>query len=213
MVTGVQTCALPIYILYNFNDEPIDLYRRLKINVELCEELDIDIYSFPMKYHPLFDEHSHDRNFIGKKWNMKYIRSVQAVLNVTKGCIGRGLSFFYRAFGRTEKEYFDILLMPDAMILYRFFFEWLESKGHKLSKYRWERIINNLSETEKAYFIEYINSEDDGTPQQTFIEELKPFYVNLRDQIVNPNGSLYELKQEFDSLSKKEKEDILERYR
>lgn len=24
---------------------------------------------------------------------MKYIRSVQAVLNVTKGCIGRGLSF------------------------------------------------------------------------------------------------------------------------
>ena len=103
--------------------------------------------------------------------------------------------------------------MPDAMILYRFFFEWLESKGHKLSKYRWERIINNLSETEKAYFIEYINSEDDGTPQQTFIEELKPFYVNLRDQIVNPNGSLYELKQEFDSLSKKEKEDILERYR
>ncbi len=201
------------YILYNFNDEPIDLYRRLKINVELCEELDVDIYSFPMKYHPLFNEHSHDRNFIGKQWNMKYVRSVQAVLNVTKGCIGRGLSFFYRAFGRTEKEYFDILLMPDAMILYRFFFEWLESKGHKLSKYRWERIINNLSETEKAYFIEYLNSEDDGAPQHTFIEELKPFYVNLRDQIVNPNGSLYELKKEFDSLSKKEKEDILERYR
>ena len=70
-----------------------------------------------------------------------------------------------------------------------------------------------LLETEKTCFIEYLNSEDDGAPQHTFIEELKPFYVNLRDQIVNPNGSLYELKKEFDSLSKKEKEDILERYR
>lgn len=78
------------YILYNFKDDPIDLYRRLKINVDLCEELDIDIYSFPMKYHPLYNEHSHDRNYIGQKWNMKYIRAVQAVLNVTKGCIGRG---------------------------------------------------------------------------------------------------------------------------
>ena len=144
---------------------------------------------------------------------MKYVRSVQEVLNVTKGCIGRGLSFFYRAFGRTEKEFFDILLMPDAMILYRFFFEWLESKGHKLSKYRWERIIDGLSEAEKAHFIEFLNSEDDEAPQLAYIEELKPFYVNLRDQIVNPNGSLYELKPAFDSLSKQEKEDILEQYR
>ena len=103
--------------------------------------------------------------------------------------------------------------MPDAMILYRFFFEWLESKGHKLSKYRWERIIDSLSEAEKTHFIEYLNSEDDGAPQLAYIEELKPFYVNLRDQIVNPKGLLYELKQEFDSLSKKEKEDILEQYR
>lgn len=197
------------YLLYNFRDEPIDLYRRLKINVELCEELDIDIYSFPMKYHPLYDEHSHDRNYIGKKWNMKYVRAVQAVLNVTKGCIGRGQTFFYRAFGKTEKEYMDILIMPDTLILYRFFFEWLESKGHKLSKYKWQSIIDSLSETERMELIEYLNSEDDDCPQSQFIEKLKPFYKNLRDQIEKPTGSLHEYKLEFDSLTKEEKDKIL----
>lgn len=197
------------YLLYNFRDEPIDLYRRLKINVELCEELDIDIYSFPMKYHPLYDEHSHDRNYIGKKWNMKYVRAVQAVLNVTKGCIGRGQTFFYRAFGKTEKEYMDILIMPDTLILYRFFFEWLESKGHKLSKYKWQSIIDSLSEAERMELIEYLNSEDDGCPQSEFIEKLKPFYKNLRDQIEKPTGSLHEYKLEFDNLTKEKKDRVL----
>lgn len=197
------------YLLYNFRDEPIDLYRRLKINVELCEELDIDIYSFPMKYHPLYDEHSHDRNYIGKKWNMKYVRAVQAVLNVTKGCIGRGQTFFYRAFGKTEKEYMDILIMPDTLILYRFFFEWLESKGHKLSKYRWQSIIDSLSEAERMELVEYLNSEDDGCPQSQFIEKLRPFYKNLRDQIEKPTGSLHEYKLEFDNLTKEEKDRVL----
>lgn len=197
------------YLLYNFKDDPIDLYRRLKINVELCEELDVDIYSFPMKYHPLYNEHSHDRNYIGQKWNMKYVRAVQAVLNVTKGCIGRGQTFFYRAFGKTEKEYLDILIMPDTLILYRFFFEWLETKGHKLSKYRWQSIIDHLSLSDRQELIEYLNSEDDGSPQKDFIEKLKPFYKNLRDQIENPYGFLHEYKLEFDTLSKKEKDDIL----
>lgn len=35
---------------------------------------------------------------------------------------------------------------------------------------------------------------EDHPLKDTFIEELKSFYVNLRDQIVNPNGSLYEFK-------------------
>ena len=197
------------YLLYNFNDDPIDLYRRLEINIKLCEELDVDIYSFPMKYHPLYDEHSHDRNYIGKKWNMKYIRAVQAVLNVTKGCIGRGQTFFYRAFGNTEKEYMDILIMPDTMILYRFFFEWLESKGHNLSKYKWQAIVDSLSTNERLQLIEYLTSEDDGSPQPYFIEKLKPFYKNLRVQIESSKGILHEYKMEFDTLSKIEKDKIL----
>ena len=41
------------YLLYNFKDHPIDLYHRMRINVQLCEDLNISIYSFPMKYHPI----------------------------------------------------------------------------------------------------------------------------------------------------------------
>lgn len=99
--------------------------------------------------------------------------------------------------------------MPDTLILYRFFFEWLESKGHKLSKYRWQSIIDRLSTSEREELIEYLNSEDDGIPQKDFIERLKPFYKNLRDQIAKPNGILYEYKIEFDRLTKKEKDCIL----
>lgn len=116
------------YLLYNFEDTPIELYERLKLNVELCEELRVDIYSFPMKYHPINDpEYFSNRNFIGKHWNKKYIRAVQAVLNATKGKIGRGLSFFKEAFGTTPEDYFKILLMPEPFIIYRFYYQ---DSGH-----------------------------------------------------------------------------------
>ena len=117
------------YLLYNFKDEPIDLYRRLKINVELCEELGVNIYSFPMKYHPLHGENSHDRDYIGEHWNRKYIRAIQAILNSTKGKVGKGVEFFGEAFGHTEEEYFELLEMPETFILYRFFFKWLDEKN------------------------------------------------------------------------------------
>lgn len=112
------------YILYNFEDQPIELYLRLKLNVDLCEELGASIYSFPMKYHPIEDpEYFDNRDFIGKHWNRKFIRTIQAILNSTKGKVGRGHDFFCKAFGANEQEYFKLLYMPEAMIIYRFFFE------------------------------------------------------------------------------------------
>ena len=44
------------YLLYNFEDKPEELYYRLRMNVDLCEELGASIYSFPMKYHPINDK-------------------------------------------------------------------------------------------------------------------------------------------------------------
>ncbi len=80
--------SLSNYLLYNFEDEPVELYQRLRINVDLCEELEASIYSFPMKYHPINDkEFFKNRDYIGKHWNRKFIRAVQAVLNSTKGKI------------------------------------------------------------------------------------------------------------------------------
>ena len=108
------------YLLYNFDDKPEELYYRLRLNVDLCEELDASIYSFPMKYHPINDEKfCKNRNFIGKHSNRKFIRAIQAVLNSTKGKIGRGKEFFEEAFGRNVAEFVKILWMPETFIIFR----------------------------------------------------------------------------------------------
>lgn len=112
--------SLSNYLLYNFEDKPEELYYRLKMNVDLCEELDASIYSFPMKYHPINDkEFFSNRDYIGKHWNRKFIRAVQAVLNSTKGKIGKGKDFFEEAFGRDVDEFYKILWMPETFIIYR----------------------------------------------------------------------------------------------
>ncbi len=108
------------YLLYNFQDKPEDLYYRMRINVDLCEELDVAIYSFPMKYHPIDDPDYYDnRDYIGKHWNRKFIRAIQAVLNSTKGKIGRSVEFFEEAFGKDIDEFQKILWMPETFIIYR----------------------------------------------------------------------------------------------
>ncbi len=112
--------SLSNYLLYNFEDKPEELYYRLRMNVDLCEELGASIYSFPMKYHPINDkEFFMNRDYIGKHWNRKFIRAVQAVLNSTKGKIGRGVEFFEEAFGRDVDEFMRILWMPETFIIYR----------------------------------------------------------------------------------------------
>lgn len=108
------------YLLYNFEDFPEELYYRMRINVDLCEELGVTIYSFPMKYHPISDpEYFRNRDYIGQHWNRKFIRAIQAVLNATKGKIGRGIGFFEEAFGRNVGEFMKILWMPETFIIYR----------------------------------------------------------------------------------------------
>lgn len=108
------------YLLYNFEDRPEELYLRLKMNVNLCDELGANIYSFPMKYHPISDkDYFMNRDYIGKYWNRKFIRAIQAVLNSTKGKIGRGKEFFEEAFGRNVEEFMKILWMPETFIIYR----------------------------------------------------------------------------------------------
>ena len=95
------------YLLYNFNDKQVDLYRRLLLNIDLCSELEVNIYSFPMKYHPIEDvKWFSNRDYIGPYWTRKSIRTVQAVLNSTRGKIGRGRTFFFKAFWFVTKTNF-----------------------------------------------------------------------------------------------------------
>lgn len=200
------------YLLYNFKDQPIDLYQRLRINVELCDELGVNIYSFPMKYHPLrkekdaTDDFSHNRDYIGIHWNRKYIRAIQAILNSTKGKVGRGMSFFYEAFGHTEKEYFELLEMPETFILYRFFFKWLDEKGSMGTDHWrqcWSHCMETLGEEEKQNVLNIIHrnifsQEEINSVSSQDALALLNFYTNYRKDIITPGTKLYELKQEYD---------------
>lgn len=184
------------YLLYNFKDTPQDLYHRLRVNVDLCEILDVSIYSFPMKYHPIRDEHSHDRDYIGEHWNRKYIRAIQAILNATKGKIGRGVSFFEKAFGRNEEEYMELLIMPETFLLFRFFFE------HLGYTQQWREAMSELTDVEREELYPIIfkndfNHIDELTENEKFRHILK-FYKNYRGDIADHNSELFRLKQEFD---------------
>lgn len=202
------------YLLYNFMDYPIELYKRLLINVELCDELNINIYSFPMKFHPIRkgkeseeEDFSHNRDYIGQHWNRKYIRAVQAILNSTKGKVGKGVTFFKKAFGETEEEFLELLEMPETFILYRFFFEWIDSqpKGEGTAHWReaWKNCKQVLSPNDWENLLAYIHNnvfteERNAEFQAEEAKKLLSFYTNYRKDIITPGTHLYELKTQYD---------------
>lgn len=212
------------YLLYNFKDHPDDLYNRLRINVDLCDELSVSIYSFPMKFHPIRktaemdEDYSHNRDYIGEHWNRKYIRAIQAILNSTKGKIGRGTSFFKKAFGENIDEYHKLLEMPETMIIYRFFFEWLgreegiskakEKIGYDLknmSVQLWWKCYNecksSISSGEWELVDTYIhtNNFDAEYPvKKQIVEDLLYFYQNNRKSIIEDGTDLFKMKVEYD---------------
>lgn len=185
------------YLLYNFEDKPEELYYRLRMNVDLCEELGASIYSFPMKYHPINDkEFFKNRDYIGKHWNRKFIRAVQAVLNSTKGKIGKGVEFFEEAFGKDVEEFMKILWMPETFIIYRRMYdETLRKrlaeryKNHSpndcnLANEWWEK-FNNLSKEkqEKAKAIIALNKFREGeyVCNDEEVEEILKYYKTTRN--------------------------------
>lgn len=188
------------YLLYNFKDKPIDLYNRLKLNVDKCEEFGVSIYSFPMKYHPVKGEHSHDRDFIGEHWNRKYIRAIQAILNATKGKVGRGQSFFEEAFGKDENEFQELLMMPETFLLYRFFFRDL---GYTQ---RWRDDMAKLSTEERKELYPIIFNNDFNNIEELTdnisLRKVLAYYKNYRAEIITPGTELYKEKQIYDARQK-----------
>lgn len=191
------------YLLYNFRDLPVDLYRRLKINVDLCESMDVNIYSFPMKYHPILGEHSHDRDYIGTHWNRKYIRAVQVMLNATKGKVGRGKQFFEKAFGRDEKEFMELLIMPETFLLYRLFFEHIGYTD------KWRSEMKSLTDAEYNEILPIIFKNEfgdiDSLSDNKKIVNILRFYKNYRGDIADRNSELFRLKEQFDKEVKNSK--------
>ena len=159
------------YILFNYKDEPKDLYERLKVNIELNEELGIQIFSFPMKYSPISET---DRTYIGIKWCKKSIRAISAILQVTKGVVAAGSSFFYKAFGNNLQEYFEILAMPRELIMFRSYFE---ENG---TTAKWQALYRQLTEEQKNRLMELVSlnvSELKNTPWPEDLKDILEYYL------------------------------------
>lgn len=159
-------------------DTPEDLYNRMKISMDFCDELNekygsdgrIHIFSFPMKYIPLKDL---DRTYIGTNWNNKYLRAVQRMLIPTQGKGVSSRSFFEADFGKTVDEFMENLAMPEDLLAVRGHF--VERKGEspteREERYKrwvinhnrieeWRRLYQSLTTEEREEFITIIGSND-----------------------------------------------------
>jgi hypothetical protein len=195
------------YLLYNYEEKPVDLYRRLEINIKLCQEFDVIIYSFPMKYLPIdMDGYYMNRDYVGKYWNKKFLRAVQVILNSTKGKVSRSPSFFMKAFGKNEQEYFELLYMPASYLLFRYFFEYLGN----VDEWRYAFSDKNLGKNEKEIAKKIIEANDfsniNSLTSNTKILKLMQHYTNFTaSSLEDPDSELYRLKKKFNHSGKKEK--------
>jgi hypothetical protein len=191
------------YLLFNFKDKPEDLWRRMQINVELSEELDIHIYSFPMKFIPLFGEEAKDRTYIGKFWNKKFIRAIQSISNATRGIVPPERSFFEKAFGETVEEYLELLYMPEAFIIYRKLFE----VDLELTE-KWRTIFRKIKEKKTVWqeAKKIIESNDFSNLNKKTtnigILNLLEYYKITREDVKKSDSEYLALRKKFDYLIK-----------
>lgn len=123
------------YVLYNSEDfggkgkryhadTPADLYDRMRITLDLLDELNaeyggeqrIAAFSFPMRYIPLS---AHERGYVGSQWNAKFLRAVQRMLVPTQGKGVCSRSFFEADFGKSSEDFVRYLSMPEKLIAAR----------------------------------------------------------------------------------------------
>lgn len=132
------------YMLYNFNDTPGDLYQRMRINIDLNLDLNIRIFSFPMRYQPTDMK---DRSHVGKNWSRYFLRSMQIILQATHGVVSGAPQFFKRAFGENEQEFHDLLLRPHHFIFNR---RWYEEFGGRAKFQEYDSEFRALGATDRA---------------------------------------------------------------
>jgi hypothetical protein len=142
------------YMLYNFHDNPADLFERMRLNVTLNEELGVRIWSFPMRFQPTDRP---DRGHIGEKWTRYQLRSMQIVLQATHGIVSGDPEFFRRAFGDTADEYERILLLPHDYIFNR---DWFDRFGGRAEFDEYQTDMAKLDEYERRELLELLSSTD-----------------------------------------------------
>jgi len=138
------------YMLYNFHDNPEDLFERMRLNVSLNEELNIRIFSFPMRYQPV---NRPDRGHIGPKWNSYFLRSMQIILQATHGIVSGAPDYFRTAFGDTFEEFDQILMRPHHFIFNRYWYDRFDGKP-ELEAY--QTIRGKLTKSENDELLDFL---------------------------------------------------------
>lgn len=187
------------YLLYNGEDftgkghsyhadTPEDLYERMRISMDLCEDLNqeldhkVAIFSFPMRYIPLSDL---KRGYVGARWNAKYLRALQRMLIPTQGKGVSSRSFFEADFGTSAEEFVMFLAMPEEHLGWRGHFArrrdetdtemaarkkiWDENQ---LYLTEWRRRFSELGET-KDLFIKYIGDNNYSIERYLEVESVE----------------------------------------
>ncbi len=156
MAADNQITSLSNYMLYNFMDAPTDLYQRMRLNIDLNEELGIRIWSFPMRYQPVTLK---DRSHVGEKWNRYYLRSFQIMLQATKGVVSGSPSFFVRAYGEDPEGFERLLRLPHAFIFHREHFEVGEGQAQREE---YESLRRKLSESQENELVHLLANSSNG---------------------------------------------------
>ena len=194
------------YLLYNGEDftgkghsyhadTPEDLYERMRISMDLCEELNAEldhkvaIFSFPMRYIPLSDL---KRGFVGAKWNAKYLRALQRMLIPTQGKGVSSRSFFEADFGKSPEEFVMYLAMPEEHLGWRGHFTTHKNETPQERNARkaiwdenqrylgeWKGRFLSLGEN-KGRFIKYISDNNYSVERYLEIKEpeLKKLFIH-----------------------------------
>jgi hypothetical protein len=191
---ALELCAkngikyLSNYILYNGEDftgkgqryradTPEDLYNRMRISMDYCDELNaiygndgrVHIFSFPMKYIPLS---ATDRSYVGTHWNKKYLRAVQRMLIPTQGKGISARSFFEADFGNTPEKFIMNLAMPEDLLAIRGHFvekkdELMDDRRKRYAKWEvnharideWTRLYHSLG-TDYIKYVKLVRDND-----------------------------------------------------
>jgi hypothetical protein len=168
------------YMLYNFRDDPADLFERMWLNVQLNEELGIRIWSFPMRYQPT---DLPERSFVSNGWTRYELRSLQIILQATHGVVSGEPAFFRRAFGSHAESFRRILLMPQHFIFNR---EWYEADGGMGERADYMTVMGRLSTSQRQELLAKLSSADPSRFRVLRDEETDPqlkaalaFYVPI----------------------------------
>ena len=142
--------SLSNYMLYNFMDTPSDLYERMRLNIALNEEMNIRIWSFPMRYQPVTLK---DRSHVGKHWNRYLLRSFQLMLQATHGVVSGNPAFFRRAYGEDKQAFERLLSEPHAFIFHR---DHYEHEQGRAVRDEYEALRRKLSESQEQELIGHL---------------------------------------------------------